>query len=446
MKCLAASDRMLMGWPAAAVLAAYGGFCVLAVLGCPGDSGSTTAWDGVVRDSAGIEIVENFGTPLWPEGPGWEFTEVLRIGAAYGRPEYQFGRIGGLQVLSDGRIAVTDAMAHHLRFFSPEGVHECTVGREGQGPGEFGSGSLWLLRGPGDTLLVLDGANYRMHVIAPDGTWLESWSTRPGDGYSMGSWTGTVPTGRITSLHRPLRQGDGTLSDTLDTILERDVHGAVLDRLARLPSYLTFFRGGPGTLQRYYNARWTVLHWGDGIVIARTDEYRFRWYGPDRALKRIVSLAREPLAITDEDRSVMLRSWDEYLRENRVAADRWAEIKSALRFADTFPPYRLSFYGPAATLLAQRVRPLRDLGAEEQKEIRPRVVYPPGSPEWDVFDREGRYLGAVVIPGTEFPERSGFFRFFQDRATGTWYMVSIWEDELDLQYIVRWRIDGRMPG
>ncbi len=434
-----ASCRIFTGWPSAAALAACGANCVLAVLACRGDSGSTSVWDGAVRDSAGVQLVENFGTPLWPEGPGWEFTQDLRIGAVEGEPEYEFGRIGGLQVLSDGRIAVTDRMEHHLRIFSPEGVHECTVGREGQGPGEFGSGNLGLLRGPGDTLLVVDAANFRMNVIAPDGTWLESWSRLPTDGY-FEYWSGSAPTGRLTSVHWTGPRPDGTLSDTLNIVAERDLHGAVLDTLARLPSYLTFFRGDAGTFLRYYSAVWRVIHWGDDIVIARSDQYRFRWYGPGGTLKRIVSMAREPPAITDEDRSVMLRRWDEYLRENSYPAERWEEIKSTLRFADTYLAFAGFFPGPAATLLVRRVRPLRDLDAEELENISVRQPYvPPASSEWDVFDREGRYLGAVVIP------EGGRSRYFEDRATGTWYMVSVWEDELEVQYIVRWRIDGRMP-
>jgi len=434
-----------MGWPGGAALTACGVFCALAVLACRGDSSSATAWDGAVRDSAGIEIVENFGRPLWPEGPGWEFTQDLRIGAVEGAPEYQFGQITGLRVLSDGRIVVADAIGHHLRLYSPEGVHERTVGREGQGPGEFGSGRLWLARGPGDTLLVSDRANNRMNVFAPDGTWLESWSTVPMGEYGRGRWSNSV-TGRLASIHSPLRQSDGTLLDTLDIVLERDVHGAILDTLARVPSYLTFLRGGAGTFRRYYRTDWWHSPWGDGHVIARTDRYRFLWYGPDGALSRIVSLAREPLAITEEDRSVFMGRWDALLRENRVPAERAAEVKSAIRFADTYLPYCNFRSGPAATLLVQRVRPVRDLDAEERKEIRLNLMVPPGTSEWDVFDREGRYLGPIVIPETEWVATPPFIYFFQDRATGTWYMYSIWYDELGLQYVVRWRIDGRMPG
>ncbi|UCC74311.1 MAG: hypothetical protein JSV86_07070 [Gemmatimonadota bacterium] len=447
MKRLVASDRIQKPWPSAAVLAAVGAICCLVVIACREDSDPATAWDGTVRDSAGIEIVENFGRPLWPEGPGWEFTQDLRIGAVDGPPEYEFGHITGFQVLSDGRIVIVDAMAYKVRFFSPEGVHERSVGRQGQGPGELGTGSHLLLRGPGDTLLVDDGGARRIHVLAPDGTWLETFSRLPKDGYEGGYWSGSSRTGRLTSLHSPLRQSDGTLTDTLDIVLERDVHGGIVDTIARLPSRYTFYRGDAGTFRRYYNAAWWHMPWGEGHVIARSDRYRFLWYGPDGQLRRIMGLAREPTPITEQDRAVFMERWEEYLQERSVPVDRWSEIKSAISFADSYPPYCTFRPGPAGTLLVERVRPARALDSEKRSRLDVNQQYvPPGSSEWDVFDSEGHYLGGVVIPETEWtPGSPRPTRFFRDPAADTWYMYSIWSDELGVEYIVRWRIDGRMP-
>ena len=399
-----------------------------------------------MRDSAGIEIVENFGAPLWPEGPDWQFTQDLRIGAIDGPPEYQFGDITGLQVLSDGRIVVVDGMAHNVRFFSREGIHIRTVLRKGQGPGELGSGGHMLLKGAGDTLLVGDGGASRIHVLAPDGTYLETFSRLPSDGYTGGYWASGSRTGRLTSLHSPILQSDGTRTDTLEIVLERDVHGGIVDTLARLPSRYTLYADEPGILRRYYRPAWWHRAWGDGHLIARTDQYRFRWYGPEGRLERIVSLSGEPLAITDADRGAFMERWEEFLRENSVPADRWSEIESAIDFSDTYPAYVYFGSGPAGTLLVERVRPVHELDEGELKDLQVNQQYvPPGSSEWDVFDERGRYLGPVVIPGSEWIKNVSPLRFFYDDATDSWYMYSIWSDELDVQYIVRWRIDGRMP-
>jgi hypothetical protein len=56
-----------------------------------------------------------------------------------------------------------------------------------------------------------------------------------------------------------------------------------------------------------------------------------------------------------------------------------------------------------------------------------------GSSEFDVFDAEGRYLGMVAMPDRFTP-----LRFVGDAVYG------VWQDELDVQYVVRLRIGG-MP-
>jgi hypothetical protein len=52
-----------------------------------------------------------------------------------------------------------------------------------------------------------------------------------------------------------------------------------------------------------------------------------------------------------------------------------------------------------------------------------------GSPEWEVFDAEGRYLGVVELPARFTPAK-----IMEDAVYG------IWLDELDVQYVKRLRI------
>ena len=55
------------------------------------------------------------------------------------RPEYEFGRISGLTLLADGRVAMADALNHEVRIFEQDGTHALSVGRSGAGPGELDS-------------------------------------------------------------------------------------------------------------------------------------------------------------------------------------------------------------------------------------------------------------------------------------------------------------------
>jgi hypothetical protein len=57
-----------------------------------------------------------------------------------------------------------------------------------------------------------------------------------------------------------------------------------------------------------------------------------------------------------------------------------------------------------------------------------------GSPRWDVFDAEGRFLGTVDTPGGFTPRL-----FRRDRIYG------VWQDEFDVQYVMRLRIVGDGP-
>ena len=132
-------------------------------------------WMGTVRDSAGVTIVENTLESIWSVSDQWTLEEELRIGAIEGDPDYQFGAIGFIAVDSRDRLFVMDAMAQHIKVFSPEGRYEQTIGGPGAGPGELGQGAITLFMGPGDTLLVPDLGNQRINRYAPDGTSLGSF-------------------------------------------------------------------------------------------------------------------------------------------------------------------------------------------------------------------------------------------------------------------------------
>jgi hypothetical protein len=92
--------------------------------------------------------------------------------------------------------------------------------------------------------------------------------------------------------------------------------------------------------------------------------------------------------------------------------------------------------------MMQRFRPLCELSDDEVSRIRNNLGRPPGAAVWDVFDRDGRYLGVVELPGTEWVGTIAPVIFVQDRATDAWYLYSTWSDEMDVQYVVGWRIEG----
>jgi hypothetical protein len=121
------------------------------------------------RDSAGIIIVEN-PDPLTADSTAWaiDTTPRPRIGETDGPRSVLFGRITGVTRLSDGRIAVGDAVSTDVRFFDSTGAYVERIGGVGQGPGEFENFSL-VHRGVGDSLIVTDHEGGRYHILDPGG-------------------------------------------------------------------------------------------------------------------------------------------------------------------------------------------------------------------------------------------------------------------------------------
>lgn len=144
---------------------------LISLLGCSTD----------VEESA--ELISGV-TPIWDEAQRWGLSAepIVSIGETHGPLPYVFGNIGDATVLSDGRLVISDNQSSEVRFYDPRGRHLVTVGREGEGPGEFDLVS-GLVRMPGDTVVVIDPQLQRVSIIDPGGHFARSIPL-PGDGFT----------------------------------------------------------------------------------------------------------------------------------------------------------------------------------------------------------------------------------------------------------------------
>jgi hypothetical protein len=105
------------------------------------------------------------------EVPTWQLSPepVFAVGEIDGPPETMFSRIAGAVRLPDGRFAVADGAELRVTVYDAGGRLLHAFGREGEGPGEFGSiRGLWSAGG--DTLAVWDSDLRRITRFRPDGT------------------------------------------------------------------------------------------------------------------------------------------------------------------------------------------------------------------------------------------------------------------------------------
>lgn len=418
----AARRARLLGWAVPAWV----------VLGACSDPGGAVGgdWAGTITDSAGVAVVSNPMEGIWDDRTRWTLAEELRIGTSGGDADYQFGQITGIAELPDGRIAVMDGQGQELRVYSAEGEYLARVGGPGSGPGEFALGAGPVLVGPGDSIYVPDAQNQRMNKFTPT---LEPAGSSPLD-FTMGiplAWQDT-PSGRIVNQIRPLGIPGQPAADSSDLIVERGSSGAITDTLLTFPSGRTFLLrdGVPDFTFFSPEPTWTLTTSGS-LAFGVNDRYRFRVF-EDGELVRIFERAStvEPVSEADQGmiRDAMVRIWEDF----GLAGPQLAIMRDAIGFADSYPAYALVRGGPEGTIWVQHLQTPTDLTAEQRADFNPTLGF--GGRTWDVFDAEGRYLGEMRMP-----ERYQPLRMNDDRIYG------IWQDELDVQYVLILRVIPTAP-
>ncbi len=398
-----------------------------ALAACSGDSPN---WTGTVRDSAGISIVENSSEGLWATGTAWTIAEELRIGTAAGDPDYQFGAITGIVVSSDETIYVLDQQASLIRAFDQSGTLQASFGTSGSGPGQFGAQVGPLLLAPGDTLYVPDMGNQRVSRFAPGGEYLDSYRIRFEEGIPF-KWE-NARSGAIVNQVRRLAFGPDQPADTMDLVAARDHEGMATDTLLRFRSGGTFSLGGDRPQLKFFAAEpmWT-LAFGGGIWHGINDDYRIGYYD-HRALVRIVTKPFDITPVGEADQRALLTAMKHLIEASGAPPQAWAQFEQIISFADDFPAYAQFLNGPGGSLWVQHLVIPSTLSDEELEDFNPQLGL--GAPQWDIFDSEGRFLGSLELPARFQP-----LRFYGNR------MYGIGRDELDVQYVMRFRIDG-LPG
>jgi hypothetical protein len=129
--------------------------------------------------------------------------EELRIGHR-DDPDLGFTRIGPMALDRDGNVYVWDIQSYHLRVYGPDGRRLRTIGRRGEGPGEFRNiGSVGV---KGDTVwTVTDGGGscrVMISLFKRDGTFLTS---------AQSAGSRVLLSGGTTTVSRPMTmRADGS--------------------------------------------------------------------------------------------------------------------------------------------------------------------------------------------------------------------------------------------
>lgn len=114
------------------VLAIFLLFLFIVAIGCKKQK---SEWQGTIKEKDGVTIVRNPNEPIYGE-----LLFDLEEDLSFGNEEddnYLFYRISGIEVDKDGNIYVLERGNFRVQKFDRNGNYLCTIGRKGQGPGEF---------------------------------------------------------------------------------------------------------------------------------------------------------------------------------------------------------------------------------------------------------------------------------------------------------------------
>ncbi|HEX2188702.1 MAG TPA: hypothetical protein VHG51_07365 [Longimicrobiaceae bacterium] len=394
----------------------------LLAVGCGADA---RAAGPVVRDSAGITVVEN-AAPAWREGEGWTVSAepLLDVGVTDGDPAYQFSEVAGAVRLGAGTLVVADNGSKDLRFYDARGRHLRTAGRQGGGPGEFERVDA-LARLAGDSLLVWDSKLIRATVFGPDGALarvvrpagLEGMTPRFRGAFADGAFVGAQG-------FDPQKYFEARPGERRDTVvyLRFSPAGALRDTLARVPGqeiYLDKSDGGFSTNAVVFGRDGLLRVAGDRFFVGDNGTYQVAEHSADGALRRLVRRARPPVEATADDvrryheERESRRDYSKAPPSMRAFMQKMAERERNAPHRATFPAFASFRLDEAGNLWVEDYRRPGD----EQ-------------PRWSVFDPEGRWLGTVETPAG-----------LEVYAIGGDWILGKAKDDLDVEHVRLYRLE-----
>ena len=376
--------------------------------GCQADTGSSP---------------DAFADNLWTLGE-----RELRIGSV-DDPDYIIGFIVGTTLGPDGLLYTREWGEGSVRRWTPEGAPAGSIGRRGEGPGEFEqpSGMGFF----GDSLWVWDTEAYRVSYFNLDGEFLGSVSPR----VDFGSMAESP-----ARPERPLRDGtfigsrplvgseiaDGTLKEA--PIVRMDADGNRLATIWAIPfEPRDVFLITSNGLRSFSNQPF-----GDGYAPSTDDNgvlvvERRAWTGEGEASVTVTQIGLDgdtvfsaavpydpvplPAARFDSAVAARVEQWS-----SRPAGADEGKIRDEMYRPSYLPAVRGAMRADDGTIWLRRFDPVESEDGELMDE------------SW-VLDAEGTPLARALIPAD--------LRVTVINGDTVW---GIELDELDVQYIVRYRL------
>lgn len=334
-----------------------------------------------------------------------------------------FSNILSLAVDDSGAVYACDHDANNIKKFDAGGRFLKIIGKEGQGPGEFGSPlQIDVAR---DRLLVWDSMNMRMTLLSLDGEYIKSvkWDRlQQGWPYRIKS----LPDGKIGIEGRiSVRRGKSRPDEWIIHLFSYD-----MDRLREVDRREVWARKNimNPEMQRQQSIPIPyspMVHWatspnGD-IIIGYSDKYEIEIHDPLKGKISTFAGEYEPVEVSRKDREQYFAGMTFATSVGGAVTQKQGAPDYVVKNTD-FPKYKPAF---------------KDIFCDSEGNIWVHIFHKDRDKEnrvFDAFDQKGRFLKRVRIEG------EGSFPFRARRMDRGFCVIET--DEEGFQQIAIYRIEG----
>jgi len=364
------------------------------------NQGPQPSWQGKIVTDKNIRVVNNPAEPLFGELI-LQLEQDLSIGGNENDDNYYFPKgVRGLSVDDEGNIYVTDGGNRRIQKYDKTGKYVQTIGRGGQGPGEYQSPSRILFDEEG-SLCVYDSP--AIHFFHKDGTFIKKVVLK------IFINDPVITTGRFVYGITPASFRPG---GPKESIAKMDLEGTLAQTVAEF--------------QVEYDVNRNIIAWHGysnhlslspislkSFCYGYSAEYKI--YLADSEGKTILIMTKDekPKSITSEEKAAIRKvgPWGGYLRSGNQ------NLEEGIVFPPQRPYFTLLRTDGAGRIYVERRKSILDKSSE--------MLY-------DIFCTDGYYLYKMQLGFRPIFMKAGFiYEVRENKETGDVkiirYKIKNWE-------------------
>ncbi|MFB0566106.1 MAG: NHL repeat-containing protein [Candidatus Aminicenantaceae bacterium] len=367
-------------------------------------------WKGTIEEENGVKVVKNPVEPIYGE-ISLELEEDLSIGNEEDE-NYMFYRVSEINVNSNGNIFVLDTGNQRIQKFDRDGSYLQTIGRKGQGPGEF-ERPYDMFFDNQNNIFVSEGR--KIQIFTHQGEFVKSFVLPIFFLDFIVNSEGNIIASGFIRAEKGQNYG----------VVIIDSAGKITENICEYPGISIVARKGAGfSFSHSYTPILCFSHLaGKGIIYGFSTEYKL--YLIDEEGKNFLIIKKdEPFHSIDrkEKDKIVNDVIESTAREGR----QWP--KDVVEEGANFPQYRpffsTIFSDDRGRIYARKLKSVLD----QSKEI-----------ECDIFSQDGYYLYTTNLPFIPEIIKDGFlYDIFTPEETGEVrikrYKISNWTDIKDTIY------------